>query len=62
MTYRESIIGPTYQTDGVRYDNPRAVISPDLHQDVLHRVERLKVKNGRLQVLSGFAPAKITAK
>jgi hypothetical protein len=47
MIYRQSIVesGPTL-------DGARPVIQVDRHEDVVHRIERLRVKNGTLQVLA----------
>jgi hypothetical protein len=54
MTYQLNVIEAPHGIDGLRYDNPQAVISSDSQQDVLHRIERLQVKNGRLKVLPGL--------
>lgn len=52
MIHRQQIVqsGPTSR--GFPSDVPRTVIQTSRHDDVVHRVLRLRVKNGALQVLS----------
>ncbi len=56
VIHRQSRIESPSVVDAMACDKPRTVLQYDKHEDVVHRVQRLQVKNGRLQILSAFAP------
>lgn len=44
-------------------DNARTVIRTGRHEDVIYRVQRLQVKNGQVQIMSGgMIPALFSSK
>jgi hypothetical protein len=52
MIHRQCVIEPGPRSDAAQCDIPRAVSQIDRHEDVVHRVQRLRVKNGTLQVIA----------
>ncbi|MEO8559987.1 MAG: hypothetical protein ABI439_13045 [Rhodospirillales bacterium] len=63
MFNRQIRIEPARTMDLGQQDNARSVIRTDRHEDVIHRVQRLQVKNGQLEIMSGgMVPALLSTK
>lgn len=51
MIHRQQIVQPGPLAPGSQADMPRTVVQTPRHDDVVHRVLRLRVKNGAVQIL-----------
>jgi hypothetical protein len=52
MMHRQQIVQPGPRSNGAQGDAPRPFVPVQSHEDVVHRVQRLRVKDGALQILS----------
>jgi len=61
MIHRQIVVDPGPQSEVAHRDNPRSVIQVERHEDVVHRVQHLRVKSGALQVLTNTVVPPIPA-
>jgi len=63
MFHRQIRVEPARTMDLGQHDNARTVIRTSRHEEVIHRVQRLQVKNGQVHILSGgMVPAVFSSK
>ena len=53
LIHKQNRIDGSYRGDALAYDNPYDAVGSEQHDEVIHRVRQLQVRNGRLVVLRG---------